>query len=61
MANKFRILQPEEGGYTVTAPALPGCISEEDSKKEALANIQEASGAGLRWRESMVTSFRPAM
>jgi predicted RNase H-like HicB family nuclease len=37
------ILQPaEEGGYTVYVPALPGCISEGDTKKEALSNIQEA-------------------
>jgi predicted RNase H-like HicB family nuclease len=37
------ILQPaEEGGYTVFVPALPGCISEGDTKKEALFNIQEA-------------------
>jgi predicted RNase H-like HicB family nuclease len=37
------ILQPdEEGGYTVIVPALPGCISEGNTKKEALANIQEA-------------------
>jgi predicted RNase H-like HicB family nuclease len=37
------ILQPaEEGGYTVFVPALLGCISEGDTKKEALANIEEA-------------------
>ena len=37
------ILEPsEEGGYTVTVPALPGCISEGDSLDEAVANIQEA-------------------
>ena len=37
------ILQPaEEGGYTVIVPALPGCISEGDTKKEAIKNIQEA-------------------
>ncbi len=37
------ILQPaEEGGYTVFVPALPGCISEGDTKKAALSNIQEA-------------------
>ncbi|MEK7395907.1 MAG: type II toxin-antitoxin system HicB family antitoxin [Candidatus Poribacteria bacterium] len=29
----------EEGGYTVTVPALPGCISEGDTYEEALANI----------------------
>lgn len=25
----------EEGGYTVTCPALPGCISEGDTREEA--------------------------
>jgi predicted RNase H-like HicB family nuclease len=36
-------LEPsEDGGYTVTVPALLGCISEGDSREEALANIQEA-------------------
>lgn len=32
----------EEGGYTVYVPSLPGCISEGDTKDEALANIREA-------------------
>lgn len=32
----------EEGGYTVTVPALPGCISEGETREEALANIREA-------------------
>ncbi len=32
----------EEGGYTVTVPALPGCISEGDTLEEAKANIKEA-------------------
>ena len=37
------ILEPsEEGGFTVFVPALPGCISEGDSREEALANIKEA-------------------
>ena len=37
------ILEPSsEGGFTALAPSLPGCISEGDSKEEALANIQEA-------------------
>ena len=37
------VLEPsEDGGYTVTVPALPGCISEGDSREEALANIAEA-------------------
>ncbi|MCX5858522.1 MAG: type II toxin-antitoxin system HicB family antitoxin [Proteobacteria bacterium] len=37
------IFEPqEEGGYTVTVPSLPGCISEGDSYDKALANIKEA-------------------
>ena len=37
------ILEPqEEGGFTVTVPALPGCISEGETKEEALHNIKEA-------------------
>ncbi len=37
------VLEPsEEGGYTAIIPSLPGCISEGDTKQEALKNIQEA-------------------
>jgi predicted RNase H-like HicB family nuclease len=37
------VLEPsEEGGYTVLVPSLPGCISEGDTKEEALQNIREA-------------------
>jgi predicted RNase H-like HicB family nuclease len=37
------ILEPsDEGGYTIYAPALPGCISQGQTCEEALANIQEA-------------------
>ena len=44
MLRKFRvILEPNEsGGYTVAVPLLPGCISEGDTKAEALVNIKEA-------------------
>ena len=33
---------PEEGGYTVVVPALPGCVTEGDDLDEALAMAQEA-------------------
>lgn len=37
------VLEPsDEGGYTVYAPSLPGCISEGDTLDEALVNIREA-------------------
>ena len=32
----------DEGGYTVYVPALPGCISEGETRDEALANIRES-------------------
>ena len=39
------VFEPDEkvGGYTVTIPALPGCISEGDTFEEARKNIQEAA------------------
>ena len=37
------VLSPEaDGGYSVTCPAVPGCVSQGDSLDEALANIREA-------------------
>ncbi len=37
------VLEPsEEGGFTIYVPSLPGCISEGDTKAEALENIKEA-------------------
>lgn len=37
------VLEPsDEGGYTAIVPALPGCISEGDTREEALRNIREA-------------------
>lgn len=33
--------QPD-GGYTVTVPSLPGCISEGDTFEEAKENIADA-------------------
>jgi predicted RNase H-like HicB family nuclease len=32
----------DEGGYTAYVPALPGCISEEDTLEEARRHIREA-------------------
>ena len=42
MVIKVMLEPSEEGGYTVIAPSLPGCISEGDSRENALANIREA-------------------
>ncbi len=46
MGHRYRyrvILEPDEdGGYAVWVPALPGCVSQGDTREEALQNIQEA-------------------
>lgn len=37
------VLEPsDDGGFTVFVPVLPGCISEGDSKEDAIKNIREA-------------------
>lgn len=37
------VLTPEEeGGYSVSVPALPGCTSQGQTREEALAMIREA-------------------
>lgn len=42
MELKIILEEQEEGGYTVSVPALPGCISEGDTLEEAIKNIKEA-------------------
>ncbi len=38
------VFQPcEEGGYCVTVPALPGCITEGDDLAEAVFMVQDAA------------------
>ena len=31
-----------DGGYVVSVPALPGCVSQGEDRAEALNNIREA-------------------
>ncbi len=45
---KIILEKSEDGGYTVFVPSLPGCISEGNTKKEALENIKEAIGLYLK-------------
>ncbi len=33
---------PEDGGYTVRVPALPGCNTQGDTIEEAISNAREA-------------------
>jgi predicted RNase H-like HicB family nuclease len=45
--NEYRytiILEPdiEEGGYTVTIPSLPGCVTQGETMEEAIAMAKDA-------------------
>ncbi|GBE02155.1 hypothetical protein BMS3Bbin06_00502 [bacterium BMS3Bbin06] len=42
MKIKIYLEPSDEGGYTVIVPSLPGCISEGETKEEAIKNIKEA-------------------
>ena len=45
MLTRYKVVLEQdvlEGGYTVTVPGLPGCITEGDTFEEAMANAHEA-------------------
>lgn len=54
----FQVLIREErdGGYSVSVPALPGCHSQGETMKEALANIREAAELWLEVTEEATLS-----
>ena len=43
--------QQPEGGYTATAPQLPGLVTEGDTVAEAMANVEDALAALLELYE----------
>jgi predicted RNase H-like HicB family nuclease len=45
--------QEPDGGFVVSVPALPGCVSQGDTRDEALANIREAIDVYIEDCESM--------
>lgn len=53
------VFEPDEksGGFTVTIPSLPGCISEGETFEQALINIREAASLYIevmRKRNSLI-------
>jgi predicted RNase H-like HicB family nuclease len=44
MATYTILLDPDlnDGGYTVTVPALPGCVTEGETVVECIQNAEEA-------------------
>ncbi|MEA2552611.1 MAG: hypothetical protein QOJ65_787 [Fimbriimonadaceae bacterium] len=37
-----KLIPEQEGGYSVLVPGLPGCVSQGETREEALQNITEA-------------------
>jgi len=54
---KVILHKAEEGGYWVEVPSLPECVSQGETKQEALKNIREAI---LLHLESLGTYARTA-
>jgi predicted RNase H-like HicB family nuclease len=50
LGDEYRVLieHHEDGFYVAEVPALPGCISQGDTREEALANIREAIALYLK-------------
>lgn len=57
MSDKMRLKvvleKAEEGGYAVYVPSLPGCISQGETRAEALRNIKEAIALYLEPTEEL--------
>ena len=47
---------PQGRGFTVTVPALPGCITEGRTRQEAIDNAREAI---LLYLESLLAESEP--
>ncbi|MGL4400533.1 MAG: type II toxin-antitoxin system HicB family antitoxin [Luteolibacter sp.] len=45
MKFKAIIHEAEEGGYWAEAPALPGCVTQGETKSELELNLREAIAA----------------
>ena len=55
------IVEDEDGGYVATAPALPGCISQGDTKAQARENLEEAISLYLEYLLETGETFPPGL
>jgi predicted RNase H-like HicB family nuclease len=58
---KYRVLieQDEDGVFVAEVPSLPGCISQGETRVEALANIREAIAVYLESLEAHGEAIPP--
>lgn len=60
---KFKVVvrpDPEDGGFNVSCPALPGCHSQGDTEQEAVENIKDAILGCLEVLNDRVRQENPA-
>jgi len=50
---------PEDGGWVAEVPSLPGCVSDGDSKEDALRNVQDAIESWISAAEESGTEVPP--
>lgn len=60
---RYRVLieEDEAGGFVAEVPSLPGCISQGDTRQEALENIREAIAGYLESLEEHQEPIPPSI
>ena len=58
---EYQFQVAEEGGYVVSVPAYPSCVSEGDTFEEALENIQDALLGCLAAARDLVLPIPPQL
>ena len=60
---KYRVLivQDEDGVFVAEVPSLPGCISQGQTRKEALENVKEAIAGYLESLQKHDEPIPPAI
>lgn len=56
-----RIEEDEDGKYVATVPALPGCISQGDTRAQARKNLEEAISLHLEYFLETGEAFPPGL
>jgi len=60
---RYRVLieQDEDGAFVAEVPALPGCVTQGDTRSEVLANVREAIAAYLESLSAHAEAVPPSI
>ena len=58
MELKVVLEEQQEGGYTAYVPSLSGCVSQGETKDEALENIKEAIELYLETDDNEMVNYQ---